>query len=173
METRFGALTSRGMRITMYWFVVILAVILDQSTKAAARELLADGPLVMIPGVINLIHVENTGAAFSFGEGATVLFVVIAVLCIAASTFAVWTIPDIPYRLVLPLGLLAGGGMGNMVDRILTGSVTDFIATAFISFPVFNVADICVTIGAVLSLVFFWRWDDRNEPVRLDGQDDA
>ena len=161
MERGFGSRAARGMRIAVYWIVVILVVLIDQTTKAAAREVLEEGPRALIPGVINLVHVENTGAAFSMGQGATLLFIVIAVAFIVGATALVWSHPNMPYFLVIPVGLVAGGGMGNMIDRVIDGSVTDFISTAFMSFPVFNVADICVTVGIILCLLGFWAWDSK------------
>ena len=161
------------MRIVVYWLVVILAVLVDQTTKAAAREVLEEGPRVLIPGVINLVHVENTGAAFSVGQGATLLFVAIAVVFIVGATAIVWRTPNLPYKLVVPIGLVAGGGLGNMIDRIIDGSVTDYISTAFMDFPVFNVADICVSVGIVLCLVGYWRWEKSEASELSDGEANA
>ncbi len=163
MELKVNAITEKGARIAMYWIIVILSVIVDQTTKAAAREVLEESSMELIPGVINLIHVENTGAAFSLGQGATLLFVAVAIVFVIVATLIVWRTPDLPYGLVVTIGLVAGGGLGNMFDRIMGGSVTDFIATAFIDFPVFNVADICVTLGVILSIAGYWVWESRKE----------
>jgi signal peptidase II len=81
--------------------------------------------------------------------------------------FTVWNKPDLPMGLVVSIGLVAGGGMGNMVDRLMEGYVTDFIATRFIDFPVFNVADMCVTVGVFATVIGYWVWDSRRE--RDDG----
>lgn len=161
MELQGGVVTQKNMKIAMYWIVVILAVIVDQTTKAAAREVLDASARVIVPGVINLVRVENTGAAFSLGEGATILFIVIALAFVIAATLFVWREDDLPNGLVVSVGLVAGGGFGNMIDRVIDGSVTDFISFGFIDFPVFNVADICVTTGVVLSLIWFWIWDSK------------
>lgn len=64
-----------------------------------------------------------------------------------------------PMGLVCSLGLVAGGGVGNLIDRIVAGEVTDFFATTFVNFPVFNVADIFVTCGVVAVLLCWQRWD--------------
>lgn len=162
MERKSG-LVDRSMRIAVYWIIVILAVCVDQATKAAAREVYENGPQVLLPGIINIVHVENTGAAFSVGQGATVLFVAVAVVFVVGATILVWKTSDLPLPLVVSIALVAGGGLGNMIDRVIDGSVTDFLATAFMNFPVFNVADICVTVGIVLSVVGFWIWDARRE----------
>lgn len=173
LETRFKSLTGQGGRSIIYWFVVVLSVIVDQVTKAAAREVLEQTSSVLVPGIINLVHVENTGAAFSFLEGGSAFFVVLAIVLITAITAFIWKTEDLPLYLVVPLGLVAGGGMGNMIDRVIDGSVTDFIAAAFIDFPVFNVADMCVTVGVFLCFFAFLRWDAKNEAVSLDGQSHA
>ncbi len=164
----FSALRGKGLHSVIFWLIVILVVAVDQATKAAITVNLEDGPKVLIPGVINLVHVENTGAAFSIGEGGGVLFILIAVAFLVGSTLLIWREPDLPMQVVVAVGMVAGGGMGNMIDRIMQGSVTDFIATAFMDFPVFNVADICVTVGVVCATVGYVLWDSRREQGHRD-----
>ena len=146
--------SRRGMGVVMFWFTAIVVVVLDQATKVAVRHLMPLGSpsRVLIPGVLDLYRVENTGAAFSIGEGATWLFVICAMVAFAVACILVWS-NDLPYPLVLSLGCVAGGGAGNMIDRLAMGSVTDFLATSFMDFPVFNVADIFVTCGVAVSML--------------------
>lgn len=143
--------------------VCALVVVVDQVTKAWARAALASGSVTLIPGVLDLRLTFNTGAAFSMGQGAGWVFVAVALAVLAAVFWAVSTSPGMPLALVTSLACVAGGGLGNMVDRVLAGQVTDFLATAFIDFPIFNVADCFVTCGVVVSLVLFWRWDAGRE----------
>jgi signal peptidase II len=144
-----------------YWFVVVLGVLVDQAVKAAVRATLAVGERApLLPGVVELYHVENTGAAFSMGRGAGLLFAVVALVVVAVSLFLVWH-ESLPMPLVITVSAVAAGGVGNMLDRLASGSVTDFIATTFVSFPVFNVADILVTCGVFLSLVGYFVWESR------------
>ena len=152
--------SRRGMGVVAFWFTAMIVVVLDQATKVAVRHLMPLGSpaRVLVPGVINLLRVENTGAAFSIGEGSSWLFVVCAVVAFVVACVMVWS-NDLPLPLVLSLGCVAGGGVGNMIDRLATGSVTDFIATAFIDFPVFNVADIFVTCGVAVSMALYLRWE--------------
>ncbi len=161
MDSHLSIFHGRGMRTIVFWITVILVVIVDQSAKAAVEVMLASGPKTIVPGVLDLVLVENTGAAFSFGQGAGLLFICAAVIFVAVSVFLVWRSPDMPIPLVITIGLIAGGGVGNMVDRIMKGSVTDFFATTFIDFPVFNVADICITVGIVCSFVGYMMWESR------------
>lgn len=146
--------------------MVCLAVALDQATKAAVRVAVPEGTRPLIPGVIDLMHVENTGAAFSLGRGAGALFIVIAVAALVVCMMLVQKIEGLPLYLVVSLGCVAGGGVGNMIDRIMKGSVTDFLATTFMDFPVFNVADIFVTVGVAITLVGYFVWDSRRESSR-------
>lgn len=155
-------LSHRGLSVVAFWFTAILVVIADQATKVAVRHLMPVGspPRTLIPGILDLYRVENTGAAFSIGQGASWLFVGCAIVAFALACYLVWRY-DLPLPLVLSLGSVAGGGVGNMIDRIATGSVTDFLALTFIDFPVFNVADIFVTCGVVVSVVLYLRWEAR------------
>lgn len=168
MEIRFGETTARGRRIALFWLLVILVVILDQTTKAAAIEVLEHGSLTFIPGILNLVLVYNTGAAFSFGEGAGVIFVLAAIAFFVASFVCVTNTEDLPFRLVVSISLIAGGGMGNLVDRLIAGCVTDFLSFSFIRFPVFNVADICVTLGVAATVLFLWQWDASKQSLSVD-----
>lgn len=152
--------SRRGMGVVMFWFTAIIVVVLDQATKVAVRHLMPLGSpsRTLIPGILNLYRVENTGAAFSIGEGSTWLFVICAMVAFGVACLMVWR-NDLPFPLVLSLGCVAGGGVGNMIDRLATGSVTDFLATAFMNFPVFNVADIFVTCGVAISMLLYLRWE--------------
>lgn len=137
---------------------------LDQLTKAWARTALADGAAhAFIPGVMNLKLIMNTGAAFSIGEGSTWIFVIIAVVIVVAAE--VWVVREqsMSLPLVCSLAAVASGGVGNLIDRVVAGQVTDFFATSFINFPVFNVADIFVTCGVVLVFIFFMREEARRD----------
>ena len=152
--------SRRGMGVVAFWFTAILVVIADQATKVAVRHLMPLGSpsRPFIPGLIDLYRVENTGAAFSIGRGSTWFFVICAIVAFVVACIPVWN-NDLPFSLVLSLGCVAGGGVGNMIDRLATGSVTDFLATTFVDFPVFNVADIFVTCGVAVSLLLYLRWE--------------
>ena len=150
-------------RIAAFGGVAVLAVALDQASKAWARAALAGGPAPLIPGVLDLSLVMNTGAAFSMGEGKAWLFVILALVVCAGA--AAWVVREreMPVCLAAALGAVAGGGVGNLIDRVVAGRVTDFFATSFIDFPVFNVADIFVTCGVVVALLLAWRWDAQRD----------
>ena len=92
--------SRRGSRILLFWILAVLVVLIDQATKTAVRVISpAEGYMgTLIPGVIDLVHVENTGAAFSMGEGAGSLFVLVA-LVVSCVAFAFVCTQDIPMSL--------------------------------------------------------------------------
>ena len=152
------AKAGRRTRITLFLAMAAVAVILDQIVKAWVRSALPKtvDTAPFIPGVLRLLHVENTGAAFSMGEGKGFFFVAIAVAIFILALLAVWK-EELSVPFALALGAVAGGGIGNMIDRLVQGSVTDFFATQFMDFPVFNVADIFVTLGVICVLICLIR----------------
>lgn len=161
-----------GTRLALFCLVAAAVVLLDQLSKAAARAALVPGePVTLVPGVMDLTLVFNTGAAFSLGEGAGPLFVAIAAAIAAGGAWLAWRRTDAPLSLVLTVAAVAGGGIGNAIDRVATGAVTDFLDTTLFDFAVFNVADIFVTCGVVVAALLWWRWDSRLERERAGAGD--
>ncbi|MBI3322118.1 MAG: signal peptidase II [Candidatus Omnitrophica bacterium] len=127
--------------------VVLLA---DQVSKAAAVRFLSSVPtLPVVSGIFHLTLIENTGVAFGLfrGQGLAVTLATLAVL--AGLGWSALRSHQPPGRgMVLGLGLILGGALGNLVDRVRLGAVIDFFD--FRVWPVFNVADSCITVGALL-----------------------
>lgn len=140
--------------------MVIVVLALDQLTKRLVISGISVGAQhKFLPG-IHLVHVRNSGVAFGFlsGGGALVLLVTFAALAVLLTYFI--RHPTRPW-LWIPTGLLVGGALGNLLDRIVNGAVTDFIKLPH--WPAFNVADMSITFG-VLALLWVLegkRADDR------------
>jgi len=144
------------------WLIVSALVIsLDQVTKAVVRHALVPYvPHEVIPHVLNWTLLFNRGAAFSFlGEASgwqTWLFGILAVVvCIGLIVWLARTARH-DWRTALPVALIIGGALGNLIDRLIHGQVTDFIQVYWHawSFPAFNIADSAITVGAVLLIAF-------------------
>lgn len=153
------------------WIIIAAAIVLaDQIAKVLVTTNI--GPtdcFHIIPGLFDFVYVKNTGAAFSILSGNTAFLGIISVLfCIGVIIF--WYIKKPTDKLFcLALTLLFAGALGNAIDRIIRGFVVDFIATAFITFPVFNIADIAITVGAALLIIYMLFFDKDEE----DGEDNA
>ena len=155
---------SRVWRFGAAACISALFLVLDQITKAVVRNALAlgvPGP-ELIPGVIRLFYVQNVGAAFSLGEGLGGAFVLLALAVIAATVWYLWKTPLLSHLEVVGLAMVVGGAVGNAIDRLACGYVVDFFATEFIDFPVFNVADIGITVGVVLAFIGFTFFSPAN-----------
>jgi signal peptidase II len=130
--------------------VAAIVIVADQVTKHTLASGIAAGETKsFLPGV-KLVHVRNTGVAFSLfsGGGAVVLVFTLAALSLLVGYLAVR--PDRPW-LWLPTGMLVGGALGNLIDRIANGAVTDFIKLP--AWPAFNVADMSITFGVVILVI--------------------
>ena len=144
----------------------VLLVVFDLFTKsAAAAELKGQTPIVLIEGVLELRYVQNTGAAFSLLENAQWLFILAAIAVIAVIAAVLVLLPNtrhyVPMHILLTL--IAAGAAGNLIDRITLHYVRDFIYFSLIDFPIFNVADIYVTVSTVLlvlCILFYYEDED-------------
>ena len=132
--------------------VALVVLLVDQLTKLAVRAVGDALHVTVVPGVIDFMFVRNIGAAFSMGEGHGIAFAVLALAVIIAIAVYLVRAPQLAHLEVVGMAMVAGGAIGNAIDRLAFGFVTDFIATTFIDFPVFNVADIGITLGVVLAL---------------------
>ena len=117
----------------------------------------------VIPDVLNIVYVKNTGAAFSILSGRTyILSIVSFVVCVALVWYLIKKKPSSKLLLV-SLGMILGGAAGNLIDRAARQFVVDYIEVCFITFPVFNLADMAITIGAALSMIYVIFFDGKND----------
>ncbi|MCD8066904.1 MAG: signal peptidase II [Oscillospiraceae bacterium] len=138
----------------LYAIVAVIAIIFDQLLKywVTANIVLDTGEKTLIPGVIHLTRVHNSGAAFSFMEGSAVARWFFVVLCVAVVAVIVLMLVrnTITGRVTRWCAVfVAAGSVGNCIDRLLNGYVVDMLEFEFFSFPVFNIADIFITVGCI------------------------
>ena len=148
---------SRARRLIAAGVIAAAILLADQLSKAWVRGTIAltGETLEVIPGVISFWYVTNTGAAFSLGEGMGLVFVLLALVVTVAAAWYLATTRAVSWFEVVGLAMVVGGAIGNAIDRVAFGYVTDFIATEFIDFPVFNVADMGVTVGVAVAFIGF------------------
>ena len=154
--------TVKASRLTLPWqiILVIILVLADQLTKyLAVVHLKGQDSVVLIKGVLELYYLENQGAAFSMLQNQQVFFYVLTIIFLVV---AGWFLAKVPATtkytpLRISLLVLCAGAVGNLIDRVVHKYVVDFIYFVIIDFPVFNVADIYVTLGVIvlICLVLF------------------
>jgi signal peptidase II len=155
----------------------MVIVIVDQLTKAWVRSNLPSGSSWLPDGwqwlspYARLVHWYNTGAAFGMFKDASMVFTVLAFLVIGAILFYYPKVEREDWSLRLALSMQLGGAMGNLIDRLTIGHVTDFISVG--NFPVFNVADASISVGAAVLFLGVWlreraeRREHSGEPVDI------
>lgn len=146
-------------------FLVVLVAI-DQFTKYAAVIKLKNQPAFnIIDGVLEFNYLENRGAAFGMLQNQKMFFVFVAVIFLGVITYVLFKAPAEKkyFSLHILLVLIAGGAIGNMIDRLRLDYVVDFIYFVLINFPIFNVADIYVTVSTlilVIQVLFVYKDND-------------
>jgi signal peptidase II len=134
--------------------VASIALAADQLTKAWARSAIEPGEKVELLLGVELVRVRNEGIAFGLLDGVGAPLIVLAAL-VFAGLLAFFLLSADRRGLWLPVGLLAGGAAGNLIDRLRDGAVTDFVDPP--AWPAFNLADVEITLGVALLLLLYLR----------------
>lgn len=157
---------ASGWGLGSFLIIAAFVIALDQISKFWVRTYLELGEIVPVAGPLSLVHVRNTGSAFGLFANQVFLLTLIAVVGLVAVLLF--------YRYLLrssllgstALGLVFGGAVGNLIDRIRFGYVTDFIDVRLwgdFHWPAFNVADSAITVGTIVLIIFiFWTLKKSN-----------
>lgn len=168
---------SRFIQHTLLFVIAALVIILDQVAKYLVRlnlpSLSAFAPIPALADFFTLTNTHNTGAAFGMFKEAGGIFTVVAILVSGAIVFYYHRIPEGQYLIRLALGLQLGGALGNLIDRLLYGTVTDFIFFHWydqLNAPIFNIADLSITVGVIILayLMLLEHLEERRAAARAD-----
>ena len=150
-----------------YWGIVTIATViiaLDQWTKWLVRTHIPAGQswlpeaLLWLSPYARIVHWYNRGAAFGIFQEGSMIFTVLAFIVSAAIIYYYPQVSKTDWPLRLAMSMQLGGAIGNLIDRLTIGHVTDFISVG--TFPVFNIADSSISIGCVVLLLGVW-WQER------------
>ena len=141
--------------LALFFIGSCICILLDQLSKYFVyASLRFSESIPIIKGLFQFTYCENRGAAFGVLQNQIWLFVLITIIVIGSVLFFMVKKKPKSKLLVISLTLLTGGAIGNFIDRIFRGFVVDFIETTFIDFPIFNVADCFVVVGAILLALY-------------------
>ena len=140
--------------------IILILTICDQLLKSwVASSIVLGGSKQLIPGIIELTNLRNSGAAWSIFEGQQTFFTIITIVAIIVIGYFIWQ-----YRknisVLIGLSLIMAGTIGNFIDRLRQGYVVDMFETTFINFPIFNIADMCLTIGVIWLIICILKEKD-------------
>ena len=136
-----------------YGWIALAVAALDQAIKAYIRTIPQGYTFFEIHGLLALTHCVNTGAAFSMLSERTFLLTIVSVMLLAAISMYMIRKMHLTRAVYMALAFVLGGGIGNLIDRLLWGGVTDYIRLLVIQFPVFNLADIAITVGIAVLMI--------------------
>jgi len=135
--------------------MIICLVTIDQLVKLNVIKNIYNTSTTVIDEVLNLTYIENTGGAFGIANNNTIMFVIINIIVITIiSKIIILKRNEISTKILIGLGLILAGGIGNLIDRIFRGFVVDYIDfNPIIKYPVFNIADIYVVLGCMIIVI--------------------
>lgn len=159
-ERRYSTIKDKireNKKIIFLAIMIILIIVIDQVTKFAIVKNIYASSLTVLEEIMNFTYVENRGGAYGIGNDSTLMFIIVNAIVITLITkFILSKKNDISTYILVSLGLILAGGIGNLIDRIFRGFVVDFLDfNPLIKFPVFNIADICIVLGCVLVIISF------------------
>lgn len=141
--------------LAVYLLLSAVIIGLDQWFKfwIVGNFNLGDGQQV-IPNVLSLTYIHNTGGAFSLLEGQRVFFIIITVVAVAAGVYYLAKYLHESKWLTIGISLFLAGAVGNFIDRLRLGYVVDMFQLDFINFPIFNIADMALVIGVAMIFIY-------------------
>lgn len=135
--------------------LIIIVIILDQLTKyIVSKYMQVSQSIPLIKNILHITYIQNTGAGFGILKGWNTILIFVSLIIVGIILFYFDRIIK-EEQIHIPIALILGGAIGNIIDRIFLGYVIDFID--FRIWPAFNVADSCVTIGALWLIFYFWK----------------
>ena len=158
----------------MLMLIALVVIALDQLTKRAVQQNLALGEsLLVFPPweFVRIVHWVNTGAAFGMFQGGNAVLIGLTVAITLAILIYYQTLPEDHLFQRICLALMVGGSIGNLIDRLTLGYVVDFVAVG--RFPVFNLADSCVTVSVFLLLISTIIEERKAQPTEKPSEEDA
>lgn len=151
----------------LYNLLALLFVLLDQISKYIAILTLKGGDgISFIPHIMEFLYVENRGIAFGMLQGKSHFIIPLTIVILAVCIyFLIYYIKKSKHLPSIALTFIIGGAIGNLIDKLRLGYVVDFLHTTFMEFPVFNLADVFVCVGAGLFAMFilFFDKEEKNE----------
>lgn len=143
-----------------FWLTLVIVILLDQGSKYAVKNYMdLYESIPIIPDIFHLTYIENPGAAFGILAHKRIFFIIITMIILGAIIYFYYKVGKKNKIMAISLGLVVGGAIGNLIDRSMIGTVTDFFD--FRIWPVFNIADSAIVIGMIIfAYQFLFKGED-------------
>lgn len=152
----------------VYYIFAIFLIVVDQLTKyGIVQNFDLHEVQEVIPGILSFFYIQNKGAAWGIFEGRMIFFFLITVVVVGGMIYSVHK-QGVQHKIVgISFSFLLSGALGNFIDRMRLGYVVDMFKLDFINFPIFNVADMCLTIGVILMVIYIIFIEEDEEKNKL------
>ena len=137
-----------------FYITMLIIVAAGLSVDLITKTVFTNQTMPVIDGVVSIFFTWNTGAGWSILSNHTLFLTILSALLVAAMIFLAIKFPPKNWVFAIGFALVFAGAIGNLVDRVFFGAVRDFICLEFISFPIFNFADVFLTIGAIMLAIW-------------------
>ena len=138
----------------IYYMLAALLIVVDQLSKwAILQNFELYEEKILLPGFLSLFYIQNRGAAWGIFEGRMIFFYIITVFVVGYLIYMLHKEKTDSKLVGVSFSLILAGAIGNFIDRLVNGFVVDMFRLDFINFPIFNVADMCLTVGVALMLI--------------------
>ncbi|AQS53200.1 Lipoprotein signal peptidase [Jeotgalibaca dankookensis] len=138
----------------IYYMLAALLIVVDQLSKwAILQNFELYEEKILLPGFLSLFYIQNRGAAWGIFEGRMIFFYIITVFVVGYLIYMFHKEKTDSKLVGVSFSLILAGAIGNFIDRLVNGFVVDMFRLDFINFPIFNVADMCLTVGVALMLI--------------------
>lgn len=148
----------------IYYLIAFVLVVIDQLTKwGIVQNFELYEEKVIIPGFFSLFYIQNEGAAWGIFQGKMMFFYIITLLVVGYLIYMFHQEKNVTKLVGISFSLILSGAVGNFIDRLVNGYVVDMFRLDFIDFPIFNIADVCLTVGVILMMihVIFFEKEDK------------
>lgn len=152
-----------------FFLIIVITLVIDQLSKYFVQaNMLCGESIPILSPVFYLTYIQNPGAAFGILAHQTLFFVVVTLIVIGIIFYIYQFVVKRNEYMYIALGLLTGGAIGNLIDRLRIGRVVDFLD--FRIWPVFNLADTAIVLGAGILVYYVWKHGEKKEKINEDAE---
>lgn len=152
-----------------YYLLAAVLIVIDQLVKwGIVQNFALYDEMEVVPGLFSLYYIQNRGAAWGIFEGRMTFFFIVTVLVVGYMIYTFHKLPQNSRLAGISFSFILAGALGNFIDRMRLGYVVDMFRLDFINFPIFNVADACLTVGVLTMIVYilFFEKEEENLSIR-------
>lgn len=138
-----------------YWLIILLVIVVVIAIDLITKSIFEGKEFTIINGILSIYSISNPGGAWGILSDSTDFLIILSIVILFILVWINIQLKEKTTFYSIGMGLIVGGAVGNLIDRFAFHQVRDFIKLDFLNFPIFNFADICLTVGAIFMIIYF------------------